>query len=119
MERKKTERTIKTDLNRYKRHIQPFFGTINIKKISSLQCQELIDSIYEQGKSKTGEEVFSLLNVTFKGAMRYNIINQNPMDIVIKGVHERKNGKALSKDEERKLLEYFVNFLSELSLKLF
>ena len=46
----------------------------------------------------------SILNVIFKTAIAHGIIERNPLAILIPITHEREHGKALSKDEERKLL---------------
>jgi len=45
------------------------------------------------------------LNGIFKMAIAHGIIEGNPLAIVIVDKHERKHGTALSKEEEKKLLE--------------
>lgn len=107
--RRVTEQTYKNDVWRYERYLLPTFGTMPIRTITPLTCQKLIDDIVNQGKSKTALEVFSLMNVIFKMAIRHEIIRSNPLDIVLMPSHERKHGKALTKDEERKLLTETAN----------
>ncbi len=103
--RKVKSTTYAKDLVRLKKHILPVFGNMNIKDIIPQQCQKLIDDILISGKGKTAEDVFSLMNCTFKMAIKHNILQHNPLDIVIHEKHERKHGKALTIDEEKLLLQ--------------
>ena len=103
--RKVTERTMKEDLWRDKKYLLPVFGSTPIKSITPLQCQNLIDGIVKDGKEKTATEIFSMLNVIFKMAIRHDIITRNPLDIVFIKKHERKHGIALTRDEEKTLLQ--------------
>ncbi len=103
--RKVTEKTYQNDLLRYKKYLQPKFEEKPLFKISSLECQEIIDEIVNAGKHKTAEEIFSLLSIIFKAAMAHGIINKNPLAIVYHEKHERKHGKSLTKKEEKKLLD--------------
>lgn len=103
--RKVKNTTYAKDLVRLKKHILPAFGSMNIKDITPQQCQTLIDNILNSGKGKTAEDVFSLMNCTFKMAIKHNILQHNPLDIVIHEKHERQHGKALTIDEERYLLQ--------------
>lgn len=103
--RKVTEATYKNDLKRLKKTILPHFGSINLKDITPPLCQQLIDQLVKEGKGKTAEDVFSLINCTFKIAIKHNLIQHNPLDIVIHDKHERQHGKALTVDEEKHLFE--------------
>lgn len=103
--RKVKSTTYEKDLVRLKKHILPVFGNMNIKDIMPQQCQKLIDDILSSGKGKTAEEIFSLLNGTFKTAIKHYLIVHNPLDIVIHDKHQRKHGKALTVAEEKLLLQ--------------
>ena len=78
-----------------------------IKKITPADCQRLLDSIFDEGKGKTATDVHGLLSIIFKTAILHGIISTNPLNIVILQKHEKTHGTALSKDEEKKLLNYF------------
>ncbi len=97
--------TYNGDLGRYRNHILPHFGSKPLKKITASDCQTLLDKYVEKGMGKTADEIHSLLNCIFKIAIAHNLITQNPLAIVIHREHERKHGKALTKKEERQLLE--------------
>ena len=98
--------TYKNDLRRFEIYLLPVFGSTPLKSITPVQCQRLIDEIAASGKGKTCDEVFTLLNVIFKMAIKHDLIRRNPLDIVLFSQHERKHGKALTKEEEAKLLIY-------------
>ncbi len=103
--RKVQPNTYKKDLIRLRVQLIPYFGNLPLKEITPQYCQMLIDSIVAEGKHKTASEVFSLLNQTFKMAIRHNLIQHNPLDIVYHEKHESKHGKALTVDEEKYLLD--------------
>ena len=96
--------TFENDLYRYNNHLKPIFGSTPLKHITPGECQKLIDGYIKKGQGRTAEEIFSLLNCILKSAIAHGVIERNPLAIVIKEKHQRKHGKALTVDEERKLL---------------
>lgn len=103
--RKVAEQTYKNTINRYKYHVKPAFGNASLDKIYPKQCQDLIDKLTGEGKGKTTDEVFSVLNSIFRMAVKHALIVHNPMDVVFHAKHATKHGTALTKDEERQLLD--------------
>lgn len=102
--RKVAAETYRIGLNQYKNHILPYFGNVSLRKITPKACQDLLDRLNEQGK-KTADDVHSLLNMIFKAAVKHNVLINNPLDMVFHTKHERKHGSALSKEEEKLLLD--------------
>lgn len=100
---KVTAATYRTDITRYNRYLLPKFKQTPIKNITPSDCKKIIDDVKEQGKGKTADELHSLLNVIFKSAIAHGIIERNPLDTVLHIQHERKSGKALTKEEEQRL----------------
>ena len=100
-----TPTTYNSDLNKYNLNVKPYLENIPLKKIMPLQCQSVIDRIMQDGHARTAQDVFSLLNVIFKTAIAHGLIERNPLAILIPVKHEREHGKALSKAEEKYLLE--------------
>ena len=96
--------TYQKDKLRLKNHLLPYFGELQPNAITADLCQKLIDKYTNEGKGKTAEELFSLLNGLFKYEIANGIITRNPLDTIIHETHERKHGKALSKQDEAKLL---------------
>ena len=101
--------TYDADWHRYKNYIQPVFGDKHFNQITPEHCQNLIDSILAQGKGKTAEEIYSLLSIIFKGAIAHGLMDKNPLVLVVKMKHEGKHGTALTKDEEKRLLQAYQN----------
>lgn len=103
--RKVAKLTFENDMYRYNRHINPYFGSMQLKEITPACCQKLLDGFVEKGHTKTNNEVYSLLNGIFKMAIAHSIISKNPLAVVIIEKHKRTHGSALTKEEERKLLD--------------
>lgn len=102
-------RTYEADMHRYKKYIQPAFGDKQLQSITPEHCQSLIDSILAEGKGKTAEEIHSLLSIIFKGAIAHGLMDKNPLNLVVRMKHEGKHGTALTKDEEKRLLQAYPN----------
>ncbi len=96
--------TYKKDWLRYKKHLEPYFKETPIEKITLAQCQRLIDKITDEGKGKTAEEIFFLMNGIFRYAKDNHLIPYSPTDAVVHVKHETASGVALTKEEEKKLL---------------
>ncbi len=97
--------TYKNDMNRYKRYLQPYFGEMPLEKITPIHCQKLLEEISATGHGKTADEIHSLMNIFFKAAILHGLMKRNPLDVVLHQEHDRKHGKALTKEEEIKLLD--------------
>ncbi len=107
--RKVSEQTYENDGYRYKKHLQPEFGEQELRDITSIQCQRFLDFYERKGQTKTHKELYSMLNGIFKMAIAHNILTVNPMAIVVMVKHDGKHGKALTKAEEKTLLEGVKN----------
>lgn len=103
--RKVAAETYRIALNQFNNHILPAFGKSPLKRITPKQCQDLLDKLSDIGRYKTAEDIFTLLNKIFKAAIKHNLLINNPMDMVFHEKHEREHGKALTKEEEKILLE--------------
>ena len=103
--RKVGESTFRVAMSNYKNHVAPHFGDMPLKRITADRCQELLDRLIDEDKVRTEENVFTMLNMIFKAAVKHGVMAHNPIDMVFHTKHEREHGKALTKDEERKLLE--------------
>lgn len=103
--RKVVEGTYRVAMNEFKNYLRPHFGNMPVKRLTPNLCQTLLDSVQAEGKSRTADDLFSLLNSIFKAAIKHALIQHNPMDMVFHQKHERQHGKALTKAEEKLLLE--------------
>lgn len=103
--RKVRPETYKKNVNQLNNHLVPVFDSMPVKLITPLQCQELIDGFFQRGYGRTGEELHTLLNCTFKMAIAHGIIERNPLAVIFSEKHIRVHGKVLTIEEERLLLE--------------
>ncbi len=78
---------------------------MRLKAIRPDMCQELLDDLQERGLGKTNNEIYSILNNIMKNALAHGVIKRDPMAIVIVEKHKSTHGKALTKQEEKTLLE--------------
>lgn len=100
--RKVSADTRRADISRYNNHVAPAIASMNISDILPEHVQGIIDGLNEH--QKTAHEVFTLINVIMKAAIKHNIIVHNPCDIVLLQSYESEHGIALTRDEERQLL---------------
>lgn len=100
---KVAKKTMENDLSRYNKYLKPFFKEKDLKKITPLECKTLLDSVKDKGK--TCDELHSIMSVIFKCAINHNIITHSPLNMVLHIKHEREHGKALTREEELKLLK--------------
>lgn len=103
--KKVTERTYKTDLNRLRLHLLPHFQEMPLSKIRPMHCQVIIEKLTDEGKTKTADELYGLLSVIFKAAIAHNIIQRSPLVLVASVQHETTHGVALSRSEEKTMLD--------------
>ena len=103
--RKVCAETFKKELGRYEYRVKPYFGNVQIKRITPEACQNLIDGIVQEGLGKTAVQVQSMLNGIFTCAVKHQIVKFNPLDIIAHVTHESETGIVFSKSEEWKLLQ--------------
>lgn len=106
--RKVGKQTYRVDLGRYKNHIQPYLQQFGIKQIFPAQCQDIIDRIVANGYERTAQDIYSILNSIFNSAIAHGIISRNPLAIIQNVDHDRKHGKALTREEEQNLLNQYA-----------
>ncbi len=111
---KVAELTYKFDLGRFRRYLEPFFQERKLTAITPTDCQTLLENVKKEGKGKTADELYSLMNGIFNCAIKHHLLQYSPMDTVVHVQHERKNGKALTKEEEKQLLNAYTGTRFEL-----
>lgn len=98
-------------------HIKPKLPNIALNRINGLTLQKYFTSL---GESRTRETVYQILSASFKQAQELKILADNPMSAVKIPKHTRKQGNALTIQEEtafirqieqHKLRSYFLFLL--------
>lgn len=94
--------TYRTMLN----HIPDNFMQSNIKNVSALQIQELIN---RTPGNRTPQKLFEFLNDIFASAKKFNIIKNNPIEQLSKPKHTKVNGEALTQEDSQKFINQCLN----------
>ena len=102
---KVTETTFSNEYYRYKNHILPAFGKMNLRDVAPIDCVKFFNKLLAKELARTAESCYGLLNRIFQFAVDSDLLDKNPMRSVKPIKAERKNGVPLSSEEERKLLE--------------
>lgn len=97
--------TYQSTLTVYNTHIKKFFKQRYIDELTSMQIQPLFTNLMEQGKTRTAQNVKTIVNQIFNAAIAERIIQLNPMDGVKVLKHKCRNGSALSYKEEHIFIE--------------
>ncbi len=100
--RKVKPETMRADIYRYNAHICPAIGETPLTALTPDKVQKVLDRL--ENRPKTAYEVFTLINLVCKAAIKHGIIAQNPCDMAILPDYERRHGKALTPDETQRLL---------------
>lgn len=102
--KKVVESSAKHKLNTYKNHIKPYIEGENVKDVTATKCYELLNRLLDDGKSRTAEDVKSILNQAFLLEIGDNVISKNPLNFVEYEKHERKNGVRLDDETIKKIM---------------
>jgi len=74
-----SERTFKTNVGYYNKHIKDTLGLKNLKKIKYLEVQYWVNSLIEKDlKTKTVKNILTVLKNHFRLAKKLGLIKQNP-----------------------------------------
>lgn len=105
--RKVADGTYKKNLDTYKRDIQKKFAKDEIDNVSPIKIQKFLDGFLD--KARTMETLHSILNQIFNCSVKHGITKLNPIGMVFYQKHEREHGKAISKDDEKRLLAVYAD----------
>ena len=110
--RKVAVKTYDKNLKTYKRIIQKVFINTKITNVTPVQLQKLLDEFSDRERTK--ETLHSILNQIFVCAVKHGILKVNPLGMCFYQKHERKHGVAISKANEKILLNTYRNTEFEL-----
>lgn len=105
--RKVKDNTYKHNSWVYTTHLQKPLAEYQISKIPPMLLQTIFDAYSKKGKLR--EDMHSILNQIFSSAIQHGILKVNPLAMCFVEKHFREHGKAISKEEERRLLAAYEN----------
>lgn len=99
--------TYKNDIYIFNRWLAPVFQNIPLKRITPLQCKELINNIIAKGYGRTAQGAYNLLSIILKNAIAHGLLERSPLAVINTVRHERTHGTPLTPQEEIQLLSHF------------
>lgn len=104
----KEQTTKPTTFREYSRmfetNLRPTFGHLHLAEITRPLVQQYLFTFVEAGKYRTAEKLKLMLGCIFDMAAE-DFALPSPMKKIVLPYHESKKGSALTKDEERQLIE--------------
>lgn len=73
--------------------------------IATLEIQEYINEYTAAGKNRTAKKLYQMLNALFTFAVADDLIQKAPTEKVHIGAYEQEHGTALTRQEEKSLVE--------------
>ncbi len=104
--RKVAENTYAEAIRLYNRHVKEYFGYVLIEKISPVMLQSFLDQFDDRAKTK--DDLYSMLNQILTASVKHGLLSLNPLGMVFHKQHEKEHGKAISKADEKKLLDAYT-----------
>lgn len=104
-----TEAVYKNNVSKYRTYILPHFQDRKIKDIRPMELQDILDEIEDSGKTRTREDIRTLMKGIFDFAENNFFIDRNPINATTFKRFERKTKNCLSVQEEDFLIERLEN----------
>lgn len=98
------ERTYNDYKDLFMRYIFPSFGERTLVKIKTSELQEFIDRFIINGKNRTAKAIYQVLKSLFDYAYNDELIERSPMAKIKLCAYEQQRGKALTYEEEKRLI---------------
>ena len=100
--------TFETYEYQFKNHIIEPFGEIKLKNLTTFQIQEYLNKMKKNGMSSTYVKMIrTVLNGMLNQAVKLEAIAKNPCaNIVLPKAGNKKEVKALTKEEQQKFIQY-------------
>ena len=89
-------------------HLLPTFGNKFVEDIPRQTLQKYLFEIVGEGKCRTAQKLHLVLTCIFD-LIEEDLEIKNPMKKIVLPYYESKKGSALTKSEEKKLVDYCIN----------
>lgn len=93
------------DVERYKNHIHPILGDIDMAEIRAIQIQKLLDMLAKILAPATVNHVRALLHRMYEVAIRYDFVNTNPVKKTERLNVDNVNNRILTLQEEERFIQ--------------
>ncbi|TCM68452.1 site-specific recombinase XerD [Acinetobacter calcoaceticus] len=107
---KLNKKSWKDDISRFKNHIEPILGAIQLNKITAAMLSDLMLTVKGENRSNaTVNRSRALLSSIFNLAFERELIDISPMSRVKKFVEQNHIERYLSEDELKRLMKVLAN----------
>ncbi len=86
-------------------HIAPDLGNTEIAKITAAQIQELLANKRKDYSASTIHNIYKVLNLSFKHAVKWGHLNTNPMGNVVKPARPRPHIEYWTEEEAKTFMD--------------
>lgn len=83
----------------------PRFKDRPIRSIGAFELQKFLGEFADEGRLRTAKKAHLILNAVFEYAVADGVIDRSPMKKVVVGAYEQKHGTALTRAEEKRLID--------------
>lgn len=87
-------------------NLLPAFGEMSLAEITRKEVQDLLFSYADQGKNRTAQKLKVMLTAMFDVIVSDYPKLTNPMGKIVLNHYEVKKGRAFTKDEEKKIIDF-------------
>ena len=96
-------------LQTFNAYVAPNFDGRTIASLTQFELQKFINGFVDAGKNRTAQKIALLLSAVLDYAVDDGIIERSPMKRVIVARYEQESGQSLTRDEEKELINAFLN----------
>ena len=100
-----SEAHYKNCVSTFHRYLANTFKEKPIKNILPSEVKKILTDLQAQGKGRTADDVYSILNGIFKCATAQKLVDISPMAMITYVQHEREKGVALTPEEEQNFIK--------------
>lgn len=98
---KEYQKSVKLDL-------LPKFGQFKLSEITTFDIQEHLNGYIAEGKNRTAKKVYQLMSALFAFAVADDMLTRSPTDKVRVVTYEQEHGTALTRAEEKQIIDDFL-----------
>lgn len=102
--------------NRFKNHIEPIIGTMEIESIKFKHCQQIVNNIIKvkELSPKTAKNVNAVVQTIFNYAIKNEYTEKNPANYVIIPKFDNKYNIDLSSEQIKSLIDNILTFENDM-----
>ena len=112
-------KTLSNNLCLARKHIIPELGSLPLNLLSTLRIEEFYRVLVEEKElaPSTVHRIHAVLSVPFRGAVRFGLLQNSPLDNAVKPVVRRERLKPLTREELQRVFSHLLVCAPEVRLR--